>query len=102
MVGPHNALYYEGRYSVEENWYIVEAAGIEPVTSNKISVNHYRYKSKEEYKRKAARSDAFYLKGYHNADKWDINNPTYNEVYDDGIVQYRTFREQEGIARGGG
>ena len=102
MVGPHNAIYYDGKVSVEENGAVVEAAGIEPIMSNRISVNHYRYKSKEEYEIKAARSDVFYLKGYHNADNWNVNDPTYNAVYDDGILKYRDSRQEINSQLGGG
>ena len=105
MQGPHNAMYFEGKFAVREDGAVVQLAGIEPVSSNIISINHYRTKSKEEYEIKADRGDAYYLKGYHNADDFDPNDPVTNEVYDDGILKYIEERKKLNIGNkilGGG
>ena len=98
---PHNAKYYDERASVEEKFFHVELAGVQPINSEKISINHYRYKSREEYEKKSAKTDVFYLKGYHNAENYDVNNPTLNAVFDDGILKYREERK-DSLAVGGG
>ena len=94
---PHNASYFEEKFAVREDGSVVQLAGIEPALSNRISINHYRTKSKEEYEIKVAKGDVFYLKGYHNADNFDPNDPVRNEVYDDGILKYIEERKKLNI-----
>ncbi|MBR1397390.1 MAG: hypothetical protein IJ563_07645, partial [Selenomonadaceae bacterium] len=94
MPGPHNAIYYGDKVSIREDGAIIQLAGAGPAVSNRISINHYRYKSKEEYAAKSTRGDAIYLKPYHNADNFDVNDPIFNAVYDDRIISYRDERKK--------
>ena len=85
---PHHANYFEERHAVNENGKIVQGAFNIPVTAEKIVVNHYHVKSREEYLKriKVGRSDTEIPKG----DNFLARDR--NDVFDDGILHYRDER----------
>ena len=88
---PHYPIYFEGVYSVNENLNIVSGQSNFPVTADKIAVNHYYAKSREEFNFKQRRGRADTGGGYEDNwfDKYDRN-----EVFDDGILKYRAARAE--------
>ena len=87
---PHFANYFEWTFAVNENGNFVQGATNNPATAEKIAVNHYHCKSREEFEIKVSRGRA------------DISVNTYtdeefkkcdlNEEFDDGILKYRDER----------
>ncbi len=96
----HFPIYYEGNYSVNEVGGVVSSYYNKPVTVEKIVINHYNVKSREEHFRKVIKGRAD--KGgvsQELADKGEncINSSWFdmydrNEVFDDGILKYRAAR----------
>ena len=62
----------------------------EPVTAEKIALNHYNAKSREEFLVKIKRGRAGKASTYLTLDWFDMYNR--NEVFDDGILKYRAAR----------
>ena len=88
----HYANYFEDFHSVDEkSTALASNTGIIfPIFADKIAVNHYRCKSKEEFTDKLRRG---------SATNYPINNELFahfdnNEVFDDGILKYRAARAQ--------
>ncbi|MBQ3727821.1 MAG: glycosyltransferase family 92 protein [Selenomonadaceae bacterium] len=86
---PHFAIYFPPFHAVNENAVPVEEFLNEPVTADKIVVNHYFTKSVEEYgdKINRGRSDVIAERS------WDIFKAhDFNDEFDDGILKYRAAR----------
>ena len=87
---PHFAFYFEGVQAVNENGGVVPSAFNNPVTADKIVINHYSMKSREEYARKVSRGAADH--GIMNIKFFDTNDV--NDEFDDGILHYQAERSQ--------
>ena len=92
LCGPHYAVYFGNLKSISSDGVENFRAGKFPVAADKIVVNHYNVKSREEFAIKINRGGAF---------SFDTNNNTKffqyydrNEVFDDGILSYRAVREE--------
>lgn len=95
IVNPHYAYYFDGVFAVNSNGERVRTWGNEPVLSDKIVVNHYYTKSREEFIDKMKR-------GREGVDSQEFDPATVdistfekndrNEVFDDGILTYRQAR----------
>ena len=85
---PHFAFYFEGVHAVNENGRLVAGAFNNPVTAEKIVMNHYSVKSREEYAKKVSRGAADH--NHYDMKTFDANDT--NEVFDDGILKYREER----------
>ncbi len=90
-VNPHYATYYQGYHAVNENGGIVKFFKNDPVTSDKIVVNHYYLKSFEERCIKKKRGRAAINVKYKD-ENFDIFDR--NEEFDDSILKYRNEREK--------
>lgn len=96
----HCPIYFEGCYSVNEAGGQVESYCNEPVTAEKIALNHYNVKSREEHGTKVARGRAD-KGGVRSADtganciddSW-FDMYDRNEVFDDGILRYCAARAE--------
>ena len=88
MTIPHFAFYFEGVFAVNENGGVVQGAFNKPVTAEKIVMNHYSVKSREEYAKKVSRGAADH--GTYQMKNFDINDR--NEEFDDSILKYREAR----------
>lgn len=88
---PHYAYYLNDLHAVNENGNEVELFSNSPVTAEKIVVNHYFGKSREEFLAKQARgrSDT----GGKQTDKL-FREYDRNEEFDDGILTYRDARAE--------
>ena len=95
IVNPHYAYYFDGAFAVNSNGEPVRTWGNEPVLTDKIVVNHYYTKSREEFLAKLNR-------GREGVDSQELATSTVNmstfekndrnEVFDAGILSYRKTR----------
>lgn len=91
ITNPHYAIYFEGKRSVNENGVTVQGHLNRPATSEKIVINHYHTKSREEYQIKRKRGIADRLTGDNYSDStFKIWNR--DAEFDDGILKYRDER----------
>ena len=87
--GPHFANYFSGFYSVNERCRALAPNYFSyPIVADKIVINHYRCKSKEEFQDKLRRG---------SATNYPINDELFrhfdnNDEFDDGILKYRAER----------
>ena len=89
LANPHFAIYFNGYSAVEENGKSFEGPFNEEKTADKISINHYHTKSREEYEKKTAllRSDILCKR---TMDQFEDHDK--NDIQDDGILKYRDER----------
>ena len=87
----HYVNYFEGAYSINENCNVVDGPFNEPTTTEKMVINHYFTKSKEEYLIKHNRGDVSTLRKDVYLEE-DFKNFDRNEEFDDGILKYREER----------
>ena len=85
----HFQDYVEDFYAVNENGDIVQGYNNEPVTVEKIALNHYYAKSHEEFALKKLRGKADVL-GKYVDEAFTVYDR--NEEFDDGILHYRDER----------
>ncbi|MBQ6298389.1 MAG: glycosyltransferase family 92 protein [Selenomonadaceae bacterium] len=91
-VNIHYPYYFNENYTINENGSKLPTAfGVYPVATEKIVVNHYIVKSREEFnlKHKRGRADI--------NDKWPVEffyDYDRNDEFDDGILKYRAAREK--------
>ena len=83
--GPHNANYFADGKAIDENGWVCPDAGHEPITANRIAVNHYGIKSVEEYKRRIARGDAFFFDNPRSMERF--REFDLNDEFDDSILK---------------
>ena len=91
MFTPHYMVYFDGFHQIDEN-----SLHFFPNTNYKISdkiiMNHYYCKSREEYFIKTTRGEASYGNNQlYTMDKFVHEN---NEVFDEGILKYRKARKK--------
>ena len=88
---PHYANYFRDFYSINSNGKkTINVVGY-PVAADKIVINHYYTKSKEEYEKKKMpkgslcfTDNPYIMEGFYTHDR--------NEVFDDDILKYRAAR----------
>ena len=68
--------------------------------TEKIILNHYHSKSREEYYDKHKRGDVAFHKENYNDGMFKLRDT--NDVFDDGIVKYRDARRAALLGKGGG
>ena len=88
---PHCPLYIDDKYCVNENGNIVKGPFNNPVTAEKIVINHYHMKSKEEYETKISRGRPTMI--VDTRQHYDVITDR-NEEFDDWILKYRNEREK--------
>ena len=88
---PHCPICFQNSEFINELGQSVDSPYNLPVTTEKIVINHYHVKSKQEYALKIKRGRPTML-----ADKFQhyssVNDR--NEVFDDGILKYRALRAE--------
>ena len=92
LPSPHCAVYFRNLHAVNENGRPVEQFINVPITADKIAVNHYYTKSREEFAVKMARGRSD-VKSDYAPILLDIYDR--NEVFDDSILTYRANRAQK-------
>ena len=91
-INPHFSLYFLGKAAINPNGeYLTWAYYSKPILTDKIVINHYYTKSREEYEKKklprgSCCMDVDYKSIFDNFDR--------NEVFDDGILKYRDTCEK--------
>ena len=88
MMNPHFPKYFGDFCNVNENGKELEMHFNDPVTVEKIAVNHYNTKSHEEYGKKHARGAADRFTDDNYLDD-DFKLHDRNEEFDDAILKYR-------------
>ena len=89
----HFANYFAGKFAINSNGECVPEWSNDPPLTDKISINHYFVKSREEFFSKINKS-SYRPDG---GDKLNINGFSIydrNEIFDDGILKYRAAREK--------
>ncbi len=93
MFTPHYMVYFDGYHQLDE-----VSLHFFPNTNYKISdkiiMNHYFYKSHEEFQNKMARNSAAYGKNPEERLKKTFSHEESNDVYDDSILKYRNSRQK--------
>jgi len=93
-LSPHFAIYFKGLKSINSDGAETWNAGNHPICADKIVLNHYFTKSKEEYEKKKLPKGSlcfvdnpYVMEGFYTNDR--------NEFFDDGILKYRDAREDK-------
>ncbi len=90
FINPHFALYFEGAGAIGENGENILGPFNDAGTAEKIVINHYLVKSKEEFAKKVNRGNAdFVISGY-TLESFEERDT--NDEFDDGILKYRAAR----------
>ena len=86
FIHPHFAYLYTGKYAVNERGGVVPFEENKQLSGEKMVINHYMTKSREEFveKRDRGRSDVIGTRTWEDFERCDVN-----DVFDDGILQYR-------------
>ncbi len=93
FIGPHYATYFQNLKSINADGRRTYMAGSHPISTDKIVINHYYTKSKEEFfKKKMTRGWA--CSGEVPYDEKNFKVCDRNEVFDDGILKYRAARAE--------
>ena len=92
IVSPHVAVHFGGNYSINERGEKVEGYANESMSADKIAINHYSIKSREEYMGKRKRG--FACDETNPYDEFLFEKLDRNEVFDDGILNYRANRAE--------
>ena len=87
---PHYAFHLAGYWTSDENGTKVIGAFNEPPTAEKICINHYYMKSREEYAKKSVRGTADSRQVTYKAE--NFSHEKFNDVFDDSILKYRDAR----------
>jgi len=91
-VNIHFAQYFDEHYTINENGSkLPNAFGFYPVTAEKIVVNHYIVKSREEFNSKLTRGRAGINRNLSIEFFYDYDR---NDEFDDDILKYRAAREK--------
>lgn len=98
FLNPHYAVYFDGYFSLTEQGVPFFGPFNEARTADKISINHYYTKSKEEYMKKI---EAGLKAGWHR-DMKSFERHDKNDIEDDGIIKYRDARRAALIPEGKG
>lgn len=88
---PHSPQYFEGCYAVNEKGTLAPGGTTNyPVAFDKIAMNHYHVKSREEYAKKIQRGNADHFNNLYKMEQFAEHDR--NEEFDDGILKYREAR----------
>lgn len=93
IVNPHYAYYFEGKFAVNTAGERVMHWGNEPVLADKLVVNHYLTKSKEEFQNKMGRGrTGVDAKEIDTVDMSAFEKNDRNDELDEDILTYRELR----------
>lgn len=93
IVNPHYAYYFEGKFAVNTAGERVTHWGNEPVLADKLVVNHYITKSKEEFQNKMGRGrTGVDAKEIDTVDMSAFEKNDRNDELDEDILTYRELR----------
>ena len=92
IINPHFAFYFEGKFAVNSAGQLVPYWGCEPVT-DKIVINNYFTKSKEEFQSKS--NDMALFEKNNRNDEFDDDILSYQELRIEKYVQPPTFDREK-------
>ena len=92
MISAHVALHFGGKYSINEQGEETNSYANESMRNDKITINHYCIKSREEYFAKRKRGYA--CDETNPYDDQLFKKQDRNEVFDDSILTYRAARAE--------
>ncbi len=87
---PHHAKYFINCQAINEVGKVVNSSLSFPIAAEKIVVNHYHIKSREEWENKVKRGRPTLKDVRYNVDAF--REYDHNEEFDDGILKYRDAR----------
>ncbi|MBR0061844.1 MAG: glycosyltransferase family 92 protein, partial [Selenomonadaceae bacterium] len=91
FMSPHFAFYFSDWNSINTDGTETDRAVNRPVCADKIVINHYFTKSKEEYATKKMPKGSIAIKeNYYDMEGFHLHD--HNEVFDDDILKYRDAR----------
>ena len=93
ITNPHRMNYFYDSVEINEDTLKFFPSGNYKI-SDKIVVNHYYWKSREEYTKKLSNGDVAF--GERNRSVSNFNHDKDNEIFDEGILKYRAARLKEG------
>ena len=88
---PHTMNFFKGFYTINEVGEKFESSKVQ-IHTEKIVVNHYYLKSREEFNLKISRGWACPGKAPYNDERF--KNCDRNEIFDDGILKYQAARAE--------
>lgn len=95
IVNPHYAYYFDGKFAVNSAGSRVTHWGNEPILTDKIVVNHYLTKSKEEFQSKMGRGrTGVDAKLFDTVDMSVFEKNDRNDELDEDILTYRDLRAE--------
>ena len=97
---PHFAMYFKDYFAVNENGATVLQLFNEELTADKIVINHYYTKSREEFANKLQRGIADTQHNQYEFSNFSHDNKS-NEVFNDEILKYRDARKNLLVPAGG-
>lgn len=89
---PHKVTYFADGYGVDENANLSKGSIPLPIVTDKIVVNHYYVKSREEFTQKVSRGSSARLNMKKKLHWFELNDR--NDEFDDGILKYRDERKE--------
>ena len=90
-LSPHFAIYFKGLKSINSDGAETFRAGNFPITVDKIVVNHYYTKSREEFEtKKIVRGKGYSINKEYIMEDFYLHDR--KEEFDDGILKYRAAR----------
>ena len=99
-INSHFRLYFDGAFAINELKEPVYSYFTESSNTNKIVINHYQTKSKEEYVEKIRRGNADFLTTQYKMDSFYALDKE-STIYDDGILKYKAVRQGMHEKQGG-
>lgn len=87
---PHKINYFPGSYGVNEKAEPTKGSIPLPILTDKIVVNHYYVKSREEFSLKISRGSSARPTMKKKLNWFELNDR--NDEFDDGILKYRAIR----------
>lgn len=88
----HIPTFFKGYCSINALGKVAQFYYSTPPTSEKIVVNHYLYKSREEYLMKVERGSAANINREKKIEAFDNEKIFHNKEFDDSILEYRDLR----------
>lgn len=87
----HIISFSNAAYTIDESGKRVSGPHVNPIHADKIVINHYHCKSREEYAQRKIRGSVLFPHAGKYSDR-TFDKYDRNEIFDDGILKYRAAR----------
>ncbi len=88
---PHTPVCFSNCVTINEKGFAIFSHQIYPISTEKIVINHYFLKSKEEFEKRVQRGNADLFENNYTMNKFIEHDR--NDVFDDSILKYRDARK---------